>query len=117
MTYDDIIRRLTLADDEGVYSDEEEGEWETDEEEMDEQTRLLMEFLAKKAEEEKDFVIDYDTVLADLEMVLPSIPDKYNIEPINPPPFKIKRELYGRWMPKEKEDKKKKKAKKPKKAP
>lgn len=30
------MKRLTLADDEGIYSDEEEGEWETDEEEMDE---------------------------------------------------------------------------------
>jgi hypothetical protein len=30
-----------------------------------------MEFLAKKAEEEKDFIIDYETVIQELEMVLP----------------------------------------------
>jgi hypothetical protein len=32
---------------------------------------MLMEFLAKKAEEEKDFIIDYDLILNELDNVLP----------------------------------------------
>ena len=35
-----------------------------------------MEFLQKKAEEEKDFIIDYEQVLNELDPVLPAIPPK-----------------------------------------
>jgi len=38
---------------------------------MDENQRKLMEFLTKKAQEEKDFIIDYDSIITDLESVLP----------------------------------------------
>jgi hypothetical protein len=38
MTYEDITKKLYMSDDEAIYSDEEDGEWETDSEEhMDEQ--------------------------------------------------------------------------------
>jgi hypothetical protein len=77
ITFDDVARRLTASDDEAVedlYGSEEgdeEGEWDSDGFDMDENQKKLMEFLAKKAEEEKDFIIDYETVIQELEMVLP----------------------------------------------
>ena len=43
---------------------------------MDENQRKLMEFLAKKAEEEKDFIIDYDIIIQDLDGLLPNIPGR-----------------------------------------
>jgi hypothetical protein len=65
ITFDDITRRINESDDEDgedAYGSEDE-EWDSDEVEMDENQRKLMEFLAKKAEEEKDFIIDYDTII------------------------------------------------------
>jgi hypothetical protein len=35
---------------------------------------MFYDFIQKKQEEEKDFVIDYDTILGELDVVLPSIP-------------------------------------------
>ncbi len=72
-----MARRLTASDDEagedlyGSEEGDEEGEWDSDGFDMDENQKKLMEFLAKKAEEEKDFIIDYETVIQELEMVLP----------------------------------------------
>ena len=59
MTYEEISKKLYLSDDEAIFSDEDDEGWETDSE-MDEQQKMLMEFLQKKAEEEKDFIIDYE---------------------------------------------------------
>lgn len=39
-----------------------------------------MDFLAKKAEEEKDFIIDYDHILNELDGVIPAIPPKPEID-------------------------------------
>ncbi len=47
----------------------------------------MQEFLAKKAEEEKDFIIDYDQVLNELDGILPAIPSKAVVEQINPRPY------------------------------
>ena len=65
ITFDDITRRINQSDDEDgedAYGSEDE-EYDSDEVEMDENQRKLVEFLAKKAEEEKDFIIDYDTII------------------------------------------------------
>ena len=35
-TYDDITKKLYMSDDEGIFSDEDEEGWETDEPELDE---------------------------------------------------------------------------------
>jgi len=95
ITFEDLTRRLRGggalgSDDEAGFDSEgneaEEEEWSDDEFEMDENQRKLMEFLAKKAEEEKDFIIDYDNIIQDLEGVLPSIPGRPEVEQINPPP-------------------------------
>lgn len=61
ITFEDVTRRIAGLDDDeyGSEDDEEEG-WDSDDNEMDENQRKLMEFLAKKAEEEKDFIIDFD---------------------------------------------------------
>lgn len=59
LTYEDITKKLYMSDDEGIFSDEDEEGWDS-EEEMDEQQKLFYEFLQKKAEEEKDFIIDYE---------------------------------------------------------
>lgn len=91
LTYDDITKRGrhhggSQDGDPGIFSDEDEDEdeWgESDEEEegeLDENQKRLMEFLAKKAEEEKDFIIDYDQILNELDGVLPTIPPKPLVE-------------------------------------
>ena len=77
-----------------------------------------MEFLAKKAEEEKDFILDYDSIVADLDGILPAIPGRPEVEQVNPRPYKLPRILFGKLMPKSGDDadggkKKKKQAKKP----
>ena len=71
-----------------------------------------MEFLEKKAEEEKDFIIDYDQILSELDGILPKIIQKPVVEQIDPFPHKLPRLLFGKLMPKEKDDGKKKKKKK-----
>lgn len=77
VTYDDITKRMYMSDDEGIFSDEDDGEWETDsEEQMDEQQKRFYEFLQKKQDEQKDFIIDYENILSELEGVLPPIPGK-----------------------------------------
>ena len=70
MTYENITKKLYYLDEEGVYSDEDEEGWES-EEELDENQKLFFEFIQKKQEEEKDFIIDYDQIISDLETQLP----------------------------------------------
>ncbi len=123
ITFEEITRRLSrgqakynsdgeLLDDEDEYG-EEWGESDDDEMEMDENQKKLMEFLAKKAEEEKDFIIDYDQIITDLDGVLPPIPGRPVVEQINPRPYKLPRIMFGKLMPKKDDEeggKKKKKA-------
>lgn len=121
LTFEDITRKLNQSDDEGDYGSEEEDEdeeWDSEDLEMDENQRKLMEFLAKKAEEEKDFILDYDSIIQELDSSLPSIPGKPEVEQINPRPYKLPRILFGKLMPKgdEEGDDKKKKKKQAKKA-
>ena len=72
-----------------------------------------MEFLIKKQEEEKDFILDYEQILMELDGVVPAIPGKPEVEQVNPKPYKLPRILFGKHMPKpEDEDDKKKKKKK-----
>ena len=66
MTYENITKKLYYLDEEGVYSDEDEEGWES-EEELDENQKLFFEFIQKKQEEEKDFIIDYDQIISELE--------------------------------------------------
>lgn len=127
INFEDLTRKLRGgaplgSDDEAGFDSEgnedEEEEWSDDEFEMDENQRKLMEFLAKKAEEEKDFIIDYDSIIADLDGILPSIPGRPVVEQINPPPYKLPRIEFGKLMPKkDDEDGGKKKKKAAKKAP
>lgn len=71
VTFDDIQRRIKGSDDEDgqAASDagEDDEEYESEEFEDNENLRKLMEFLAKKAEEEKDFILDYDNIIAELD--------------------------------------------------
>ncbi len=89
INFEDLTRKLRGgaplgSDDEAGFDSEgnedEEEKWSDDEFEMDENQRKLMEFLAKKAEEEKDFIIDYDSIITDLDGVLPSIPGRPVVE-------------------------------------
>jgi len=120
LSYDDVTKRLVQggSDDEAIFSDEDEEGWES-ESELDEQQQQFQDFLFKKAEEEKDFIIDYDQILGELDGMLPAIPPKPQVEQVNPRPYKLPRLLYGKHMPKpeDEEDKKKKKKKQPKKMP
>lgn len=63
--------------------------------------------------------MDYETVLNELESILPKIPSKPVVEQINPRPYKLPRILFGKLMPKKEgeDDNDKKKKKQVKKAP
>mmetsp|Transcript_21944 Transcript_21944/g.16289 ORF Transcript_21944/g.16289 Transcript_21944/m.16289 type:complete len:174 (+) Transcript_21944:641-1162(+) len=119
ITYDELTKKFS-EEDGGIFSDEEgdEGEWESDEE-LDEQQKLFLEFLERKAREEKDFVIDFEVILQDLDGELPPIPAKPLVLPVDPPPHKMPRLLFGKLMPKpdDEKDGKKKKKNQPKKQP
>ncbi len=79
---------------------------------------MFYEFLQRKAEEEKDFVVDFESILKELESSLPVIPPKIQVEQVNPPPYAMGRLLFGKLMPKpEDEDGDKKKKQKKQKAP
>jgi hypothetical protein len=117
LNFEDVTRRINPRrkgdddeEDEDEYGDE---EWDSgDEIEMDENQKKLMEFLAKKAEEEKDFIIDYDAIIGELDPILPSIPGRPVVEQINPRPYKLPRIMFGKLMPKKDDEdggKKKKK--------
>lgn len=67
---------------------------------MDEQQKNLMEFLQKKSDEMKDFIIDYEVILNELDGTLPPIPGKPEVEQVNPRPYKLPRMLFGKLMPK-----------------
>lgn len=70
INFEDITRRLAspeIDDELGSEEGDEDEEWDSDGGEMDENQRKLMEFLAKKAEEEKDFIIDYDVIVSELD--------------------------------------------------
>jgi hypothetical protein len=45
VTYDDITRKMYMSDDEAIFSDEEDEGWESEEGELDENQKKLMEFL------------------------------------------------------------------------
>lgn len=54
ITFDDVSRRIAQGDEDreyGASDEDEDGEWDSDEIDMDENQKKLMEFLAKKAEE------------------------------------------------------------------
>ena len=96
---------------------EEDSEYESEyesEEELDEQQLAFQAFLARRAEEESEFQIDYLQVLEELKDNLPEIPDKPVVEQVNPPPYNLPRIKFGKLMPKPEDDdpKKKKKQKK-----
>jgi len=84
LTFDDITRRLNprkKGEDDEEEDEYGEEEWDSNDEiEMDENQKKLIEFLAKKAEEEKDFIIDYDAIIGELDPILPSIPGRPVVE-------------------------------------
>jgi hypothetical protein len=60
-------------------SEDEEGMLDESEEELDEQQKQFMEFLAQKAAEEKDFEFDEEEIKNELDALLPAIPGKPNV--------------------------------------
>lgn len=70
-------------------------------------------FLARRADEESEFQIDYLSVLEELKDNLPDLPERPEVEQQNPPPYNLPRIKFGKLMPKpEEEDPKKKKKQK-----
>jgi len=60
-------------------SEDEEGMLDESEEELDEQQKQFMEFLALKAAQEKDFEFDEEEIKNELDALLPAIPGKPNV--------------------------------------
>jgi len=83
----------------------------------DDPQQILHEFIERRAEKDENFVINYEQVLNDLNSLLPPVPDKPKIEVINPPPYAIPREKFGKLMPKPEVDPKEKKKPVPKRKP
>ena len=63
----------------GSESEDEEGMLDESEEELDEQQKQFMEFLALKAAQEKDFEFDEEEIKNELDALLPAIPGKPNV--------------------------------------
>lgn len=86
---------------------------------MSEEQKRFYEFLEKKVEEEQGFEMNEEDIETELDQVLPQIPGKPRVVQVNPPPYKMPRLLFGKWMPKKDDEdgKKKKKKKAAKKAP
>jgi len=93
-----------------MFSDEEEDEGRM---RMDDPQRILQEFLINRAEKETGFIIDYMSIMQDLESDLPQIPLAPEAEKVNPPPYAQPRIIFGpkKLLPKKDDDKKKKKKK------
>ena len=60
-------------------SEDEEGMLDESEEELDEQQKQFIEFLAHKAAQEKDFEFDEEEIKSELDTLLPAIPGKPNV--------------------------------------
>lgn len=97
-----------------LYSSDEDLEAEY----VDDPHQILLDFIERRAKKDENFVLDYEKVLQDLDIALPSIPDKPKVEQENPPPYDKPRELFGKNLPKpEVNDKDKKKKPPPKRKP
>jgi hypothetical protein len=96
-----------------LYSSEEDLE----EDYVDDPHQLLLDFIDRRAQRDENFVLDYQKVLQELEMILPPVPDKPKVEQANPPPYTMPRELFGKRLPKPEDDEKDKKKKPPPKRP
>ena len=79
----------------------------------DDPQQILHEFIERRAEKDQNLVIDYDKVLKDLDAKLPPIPDKPEVEVVNPPPYNLPRIQFGKLLPKPEVDPKDKKKKPP----
>jgi hypothetical protein len=78
----DIFRRMELKESKAALSaseSEEEGMLDESEEELDEQQKQFMDFLAQKASQEKDFEFDEEEIKSELDALLPAIPGKPNV--------------------------------------
>lgn len=92
--------------DEDLYSSDEDLEADY----VDDPHQTLLEFIDRRSQKDEHFVLDYEKVLQDLDMILPPITKKPEVEQINPPPYALPREAFGKLLPKpEKDDKDKKK--------
>lgn len=78
----------------------------------DDPQKILHDFIERRAAKDEDFMIDYENVLIELDSILPPVPEKPKVEQINPPPYAMPREKFGKLLPKPKEDDKDKKKKK-----
>lgn len=84
----------------------------------DDPQKMLHDFIDRRVEKDENFVIDYEHVLNELNSILPSIPKKPKFEQVNPPPYTMQREKFGKLLPKpEEDDKNKKKKPQPKRKP
>jgi len=88
-------------------------EWASDSDIEDPQ-KLYKLYLQKKEEENKDNVIElnYEELMQELDMCLPKIPEEPKNDPVNPPPYDVKRIKFGSLVPKEPPPDEKKKAQK-----
>lgn len=79
----------------------------------DDPQQMLHDFIERRAEKDENFVIDYENVLNELNAALPPVPPKPKVQQLNPPPYAIPREKFGKLLPKVPVDDKDKKKKKP----
>lgn len=75
-----------------LYSSDEDLEAEY----VDDPHQILLDFIERRAQKDQNFVLDYEKVLHELDIILPSIPDPPKIEQVNPPPYTQPRELFGK---------------------
>jgi hypothetical protein len=80
---------------------------------VDDPHQTLLDFIDRRAEKEENFVLDYEKVLQDLDMILPPLPKKPVVEQMNPPPYAMPREMFGKNLPKPEGDGKDAKKKPP----
>lgn len=95
--------------DEEVYSSDEDLAAEY----LDDPHQTLLDFIERRAQKEENLVLDYESMLQELEMILPPVPEIPKIEQENPPPFTQPRILFGKHLPKPEVDDKDKKKKAP----
>jgi hypothetical protein len=70
-----IFGRGAQVDEESEYESEYESE-----EEMDEQQMAYYQFLQRRAEEEKDFMINYHEIIDELQSCLPDVPERPEVK-------------------------------------
>lgn len=97
--------------------DSDSSEEDLEAEYQDDPHQMLLDFIENRANRDENFVIDYEQVLNELDKDLLPIPSKPKVEQINPPPYAMSRENFGKNLPKPEDDGKDKKKPQPKRKP